>query len=189
MDKRIIRKEMIKLRDLLGQAEIDRRSKLIQKYILSLESYQLASLIMSYVSFRSEVDTKNLIQTALHDKGRVVVPLCQPEGYELLPCEIESFEELISGTWGILEPSKPCKNIVKHCEIDIVIIPGLSFDRNFNRLGYGAGYYDRFLPQLRRSAVKIGIAYDFQLTDSLPVGSHDITMDCIITESGILLRE
>ncbi len=105
-----------------------------------------------------------------------------------MPCEIRSLDELVPGTWGILEPPENSRKVVPAEEIDLAVVPGLAFDRQFNRLGYGAGYYDRFLPKLKKNAVKAGICYSIQLIDQIPVEAFDIAMDIIVTDTEVLVR-
>ena len=95
---------------------------------------------------------------------------------------IENAEELHKGAYGILEPST--KRPVAENDIDVIIVPGLAFDRRGGRMGFGAGYYDRLL--IKTNAVKIGLCYDFQLMDSVPSEEHDVPMDYIITEKEIV---
>lgn len=186
MDKTSIRNRMKTLRDLIDKKEASHKSSLIVNHLFSLKEYQDAGVVMSYVSFGSEAETRPIIEHALSQGKKVAVPYCISEGRRLLACVITSLDDLIPGTWGILEPSDPYKRVLDPKEIDVAVIPGLAFDRNLNRLGYGAGYYDRFLPSLNEDATKIGIAYDMQMTDALPADPHDIPMDYIITESGII---
>jgi 5-formyltetrahydrofolate cyclo-ligase len=186
MGKPEIRREMAALRDRLSAEEADFMSSSILDRLTELEEYKCASVILTYVSFRSEAGTKRLIQKALSEGRRIAVPVCILNGKVLLPCEIQSLEDLVPGTWGILEPSEHARSMLETKEIDLAIVPGLAFDMQLNRLGYGAGYYDRFLPKMRPNTVKVGICYEFQLIDRLPADPFDIPMDCIVTERSIL---
>jgi 5-formyltetrahydrofolate cyclo-ligase len=105
------------------------------------------------------------------------------KGYGLLAIEIKSLDELSPGTFGILEPAGE-KGISPE-EIDLVVVPGVAFDKRGNRMGYGAGYYDSFLPKLRPEVKKVAVAFEIQVTDSLPAEEHDVKMDLIITENTI----
>ncbi|HHU78837.1 MAG: 5-formyltetrahydrofolate cyclo-ligase [Caldicoprobacterales bacterium] len=188
MTKSELRKKMMLEREEINQEERASRSRSIEKRIRDLQAYRHASTILIYVSFRNEVDTKPLIQKAIEEGKRVAVPVSIPEGKVLLPCQITSLDDLIPGTWGILEPPEEKQRRIDVSEIDLTIVPGLAFDRCFHRLGYGAGYYDRFLPSLRKDAVKIGVGYDFQLLKKLPVEAYDVPLDGIVTDRRSLLR-
>jgi 5-formyltetrahydrofolate cyclo-ligase len=186
MGKPEIRREMAARRNSLSTEEADSRSMLIMHRLIELEEYKNASVILTYVSFRNEVDTKKLIQRAQAEGKRIAVPVCIPDERVLLPCEIQSLSDLVPGTWGILEPPVNARKEVCSKEIDLAIVPGLAFDRRLNRLGYGAGYYDRFLPKLRENAFKIGICYEFQVVEQLPSDPFDISMDAIVTDLSLL---
>jgi 5-formyltetrahydrofolate cyclo-ligase len=186
MGKPEIRREMAALRDSLSTEEAESRSMSILNRLTRLEEYKKASLIMTYVNFRSEAGTMRLIQKALDEGKRVAVPVCITDGKVLLPCEIQSMDELVPGTWGILEPSEHARREISAEEIDLAIVPGLAFDRQLNRLGYGAGYYDRFLPKMRKDAAKVGICYEFQIVEQLPSDPFDVPMDSIVTDISLL---
>ncbi|HHY81139.1 MAG TPA: 5-formyltetrahydrofolate cyclo-ligase [Clostridiales bacterium] len=188
MTKTEIRKRMEMLRSSLTHDDVVSRSMAIEKSLTSLKAYEKAAVVFTYASFRNEVSTNTIIQKALNCGKRVAVPVCITKDKVLLPCEIESLDDLVPGTWGIPEPKEGKHKVIECSEIDLAVVPGLSFDRQFNRLGYGAGYYDRFLPALRKDAIKIGICYDFQLIEQLPSEPFDIPMDGVITESTVLIR-
>jgi 5-formyltetrahydrofolate cyclo-ligase len=188
MNKAELRKKMIFIRDSLSIEERKTKSHAIKSHLTKLKAYQDAEVVFVYVSFRSEVDTRCFIKEAKKNGKRIAVPISIPKGKVLQPCEISGLDELVPGTWGILEPIKENCRPVDSKEIDIAVVPGLAFDNCFHRLGYGAGYYDRFLPSLRKNAIKIGLGYDFQLLDRLPVEEFDVPLSGIITEDRLLLE-
>ncbi|WZL78118.1 5-formyltetrahydrofolate cyclo-ligase [Eubacteriales bacterium mix99] len=189
MNKREIRRNMASARDRIPDRERQSRSQSIERHLTALEAYEKAEVLLTYASFRSEADTLGLIRTALETGKRVVVPVCVPNKKRILPCEIQSPDDLMPGYFGIPEPPKQFRRQIRVEEIDLAVIPGLAFDRKFNRLGYGAGYYDRFLPKMRRDAAKIGIGFAFQLVDQLPADPFDVPMDGIITDSDWIGRK
>ena len=189
MSKQEIRRAMVFARNRISDKERQSRSQSIERHLTALDAYQKATIILTYASFRSEADTMGLIRTALEAGKRVAVPVCLPNEVQILPCEIKSPDELTPGHWGIPEPPKHLQRQIRVEEIDLAVIPGLAFDRHFNRLGYGAGYYDRFLPKMRRDAAKIGIGFAFQLVDQLPADPFDVPMDGIITDSDRIGRK
>lgn len=125
----------------------------------------------------------------------MAVPVSKPAERKIIPVRLNSFEELTAGPYGIREPDMHVQLAAGHLnalpdalsvqELDVVIVPGVAFDRKGGRLGYGGGYYDRFLPQLRPNALKIGIAYQLQMVEQLPMETHDIPLDLIVTEKSV----
>ncbi|WDC85889.1 5-formyltetrahydrofolate cyclo-ligase [Caloramator sp. mosi_1] len=113
---------------------------------------------------------------------RLVYPKTIKSELKLIPCIVYKTDELCVGEYGILEP-KDFNKIDKN-DIDLIFVPGVAFDKNGYRLGYGAGYYDRFLADFK--GVKVGLCYDFQLVDSVYKNEHDVKMDYLICEEGIL---
>ncbi|MBI2650914.1 5-formyltetrahydrofolate cyclo-ligase [Candidatus Woesearchaeota archaeon] len=102
--------------------------------------------------------------------------------------ELKKFSELEQKKFGILEPKKEFIRKFNLKELDLVIVPGIVFDKNRHRIGYGYGYYDRFLKNLSNHVIKIGIAFEFQLVDKIPHEMHDVAMDIVITENFILKK-
>ena len=147
-----------------------------------MEDYTKAKVVMFYVDMRNEVMTKNAIKRALAHGKRVIVPRVK-KGYGLLAIEINSLDELAPGTFGVLEPAE--KEEIALNEIDIVVVPGVAFDKKGHRIGYGGGYYDNFLPKLRLDAKKVAVAFEMQIRDLIPVEFHDVKMDMIITEKSV----
>lgn len=180
--KKQIRNAVRKRRSELSFGEVRVRSDRIVSRLTRQELYRRAGCVASYVSISNEVDTHTLINLALDSGKRVAVPVVEPDR-TLIHREIRGLAELNPSGLGLLEPSGEDGAVVPPDAFDIVLVPGLAFDRAGNRVGYGAGYYDRFLAMAH--PVKIGLAYDFQLFDRLPAGPRDIPMDLVVTESGI----
>jgi 5-formyltetrahydrofolate cyclo-ligase len=154
---------------------------------MELPAWQQAGTIMSYVSFGSEVATPPLITAALAAGKRVAVPFCVREGRRLIASEVLAFpDDLQPGTLGILEPRPESLRPLAPELIDLVIVPGVAFDRAGNRLGYGAGYYDRFLATLKPGAVTAGLAFAKQIVASVYPEAHDRPVDMVITETEII---
>ena len=177
-----IRNVTRKRRSELSPGEVRARSDDIVARLTDREVYRRAACLASYVSISNEVDTHTLIDRALESGKRVAVPVVEPNR-TLIHLEIRSMAELKPSGFGLLEPSGKDGAVVPPGAFDIVLVPGLAFDRAGNRVGFGAGYYDRFLSLAH--AFKIGLAYDFQLFDRLPHGPRDIPMDLVITESEV----
>ncbi|BCV22713.1 5-formyltetrahydrofolate cyclo-ligase [Moorella sp. Hama-1] len=185
--KKQLRKEIIARRNSLTAADREEKSALITRRVLALPVWRQARIIMCYVSFGSEVNTFPLIQAALEQSKRLAVPLCQPEGQSLLAAEILDFPgDLCPGTWGILEPRPEALRPVAPELLDLVLVPGVAFDRSGNRLGYGAGYYDRFLATLRPGARTIALAFTEQIVTDVYPQAHDRPVDMVITDQEII---
>ncbi|MDN5312237.1 MAG: 5-formyltetrahydrofolate cyclo-ligase [Thermoanaerobacteraceae bacterium] len=180
--KKELRRIFLKTRSELAAEDIIEKSAKIMSRLFSLSEFRGAKTIMFYVDAGNEVKTRDGLTKALSEGKRVVVPKVK-KGYGLLAIEIKSLDELSPGTFGILEPAGE-KGISPE-EIDLVVVPGVAFDKKGNRMGYGAGYYDSFLPKLRPEVKKVAVAFEIQVTDSLPAEEHDVKMDLIITENTI----
>jgi 5-formyltetrahydrofolate cyclo-ligase len=181
-DKRILRKKFLAARAALAPDEVEEKSRKIMGVLFSLEELLKAQAVMFYVDARNEVKTKDAITWALNAGKRVAVP--KVTGVRRLAAvEIKSLEELSPGCFGILEPVRD--DGISPAEIDLVIVPGVAFDKSGYRLGYGAGYYDNFLPLLRPEVKKVAVAFEMQVVDRIPAERHDVRMDMIITENCI----
>ena len=182
LSKKQIRNAIKKRRSELSLGEVRARSDHVIARLTGREVYLCAKCVASYVSISKEVDTHILIDLALDRGKRVAVPVVKPNR-TLIHREIRGLAELRPSGFGLLEPSGEEGGVVPPDAFDIVLVPGLAFDRAGNRVGSGGGYYDRFLSMA--NAVKIGLAYDFQLFDRLPAFPRDIPMDLVITESEV----
>jgi 5-formyltetrahydrofolate cyclo-ligase len=157
------------------------KSREIGKRLYSLPEYRAASVIMFFASFRSEVDTLTMIRHVLAAGKRVFLP--KVRGRDLALFEILDFDkDTAPGAWAIPEPRETRPVTIQ--EVDLMIVPGLAFDENGNRLGYGAGFYDRILPSFRRTTV--ALAFEEQIVPDVPVSIHDIPVKKIVTEKRII---
>lgn len=185
-DKGIVRKEALGIRNAMKLEEVMKKSLAITKQILALDKFNTSHVVMCYMNFKNEVMTEKLIATSIKEGKRVLIPKVEAfsKGLRVMSAvEIHNpLEDLEIGTYGILEPKEHCKAISPE-EIDLVVVPGAAFDHHKNRIGYGGGYYDRFLQRIREDCLKIGIAFDNQIYNELPVEEHDVTLDMILTES------
>lgn len=178
--KKRLRCDYLEKRSRLSEEEVREKSAKIMSSLFELEDFKKAGFVMFYVDCRNEVMTKDAIEKALSMGKRVAVPKTV-KGEGLLAIEIKNLGELSCGVFGILEPEND-ENRIDPGEIDLVVVPGIAFDRRGYRLGYGAGYYDRFLPKLREGVKKIAVAFEMQLVDLLPAEDHDVRMDALLTE-------
>jgi len=186
-----IRSESLKKRDALNPDEKAGKDLAIKGNFLSLPEYKNASTVLFFASFRSEVNTIPLIIKALEDGKRILLPKVNKASGELDIYEIESLNEIQKGYMGIPEPAGgiPAAPPV-NCDIcDIIVIPGAVFDLKGGRLGYGGGYYDRLLSQLKgeRKPHLIALAYELQILEQpLPLEGHDVKVEKIVTEKRVI---
>ncbi|MFO7760926.1 MAG: 5-formyltetrahydrofolate cyclo-ligase [Thermodesulfobacteriota bacterium] len=186
-ERRKLRKTVLARRDSLTGTAIKEKSSLILDRFLTIEELSRASCVMLYVNYRSEVNTRPLI-AGLRDKGiTVAAPVIDADHYRLIPYIIENAsEDLIPGYCGIPEPDAGKLPELDPAELDIVLVPGSVFDPAGGRLGYGGGYYDRFLSREAPHALAVGLAYELQIVTKVPLQDHDIFLDRIVTEERLL---
>ncbi len=158
----------------------------IRERLLSLDAWQRAQTVFLYVSFRSEVDTHDLLAEALAAGKRVLAPRVVRERGMIEACRIESAADLQPGRWGILEPPADPERVADPLSIDLVAVPGLAFDLRGGRVGYGAGYYDRYLAGTRPDCVRAALAYEVQVVPEVPCGPGDERMHLILTEERLI---
>ena len=177
------------------QAEANRRAlpdkdeatQIIWDKLVALPEYARAGTVMCYVDFGSEVRTRPFLSAALGGDKRIVVPYCL-DG-ELGLFLLRSMEELAPGTWGILEPRGELRaaadRLVEAAELDLVLVPGVAFDRRGGRLGHGKGYYDRLLARVRPDTARVALAFECQVFGEIPTEPHDVRMHAVITEEAV----
>ena len=168
---------------MLSPNECRLKSREIAKRLLASPEFRSAQMIHFYLAAAEEVQTEEMIREALRIKKRVVVPVVRPEINSLTLSELDAFEpsRLQPGPYGISEPRPLYQKKVDPKEIDLWVIPGVAFDSAGNRLGFGGGYYDRLLSGMRGK--KIGVAFEFQVVERLPIEPTDHPVDQIITEA------
>lgn len=181
-NKRNIRKSIIAKRDLKKEENSLKDSKIF-KNLISLNSYKRAKKIFIYIGFGSEINTKSLIEIMLKEGKEVFVPKVLEE--EMIALKITSLNNLIESKFKILEPIGE-KSDIDGEEFDLIIMPGVAFDRSGNRIGYGKGYYDKYLKDIKSDIKKIALAYELQLIEEIETEEHDLKVDSIITENEII---
>lgn len=169
------------------QENKDELSRAICERFVALPEYASAKTVMYYVDVRTEVRTRQYLPTALAGDKRIVVPYCVDDILQLFL--LESMDELETGMYKILEPRAELRGLpekqVSVEELDLVMVPGVAFDRQGGRTGHGKGYYDKLLETARADTPLIGIAFECQLFPEIPMQSHDIFMDKVITELAV----
>jgi 5-formyltetrahydrofolate cyclo-ligase len=184
--KELLRHEMLAKRDALSAEERLGKSSEIVDRLLKQPDIIKAKNIFTYVSFRSEVNTHGMLDSFLDQGKAVSVPFTDMNKKMIIPSIIKSVKnDLVSGTFGISEPvaEKLCPMLVD--DIDIVIMPGAAFSDKGCRIGYGGGFYDRFLQ--KKSISSYALAFDFQIIDEVPFRpEYDVKVDYIVTEKRII---
>ena len=188
-EKKALREKMKAIRDAIPEETRKEEDRILTDTILQTPFYAQAKWILTYVSFGSEVDTHALIRSALKDRKRVFVPCVKDKAMDFY--EIEALTDLAPGTMGIPEPeANPAKKFPYslHLSLDraeecAVFVPGLAFDRNCHRIGYGGGYYDRFLASFRKK-MAVGLCYNEQVQEAIPCLPEDMQTDIVVTPTG-----
>ena len=174
MNKQILRNKYLKIRkNINNKKEID---DIIFNKVISLKEYKESNLVLTYVSLKDEVDTFKLIEYSLKIGKKVAVPKC--EGDIIKFYLISNLTDLKKGKFNILEPTT--NKLVTNFENSICIVPGIAFDKNNNRIGYGRGFYDKFLQNY--NGIKIGLAYSECICEEIDIEKTDIKMDKIVCD-------
>jgi 5-formyltetrahydrofolate cyclo-ligase len=179
--KLAIRKRLLKL--LRNQKEEDRfkKSLVILRKFFAIKEVKKAKTILFYVAFDGEVETLGMIKRACAQGKKVAVPTIQKDKKMIVPTLISNCEkDLELGPYGILHPRHDPANWIDPTDLDLVVVPGVAFDKCGHRLGRGAGYYDRFIARLPKDVPTVGLAFDFQIVDSLPHQDHDMPVSRVI---------
>lgn len=166
------------MRNKLNSPEVAKRSKAIQEFVINTEEFHQAKVVGAYFAIGSEVMTELIIGRAKILNKKIALPRVEED--KIAFYELSLTNTLVKGKFGIMEPP-PYKPMDK---IDILVVPGIAFDKNGNRLGYGKGFYDRLLAD-KRTKFSIGLAYSFQLVEILPYDMYDKRLDAIASEDGI----
>lgn len=185
-EKSRIRQQVLRKRDSIDPETKKAKDVLTKEKILSLPEFQQATVIFLFASFRSEVSTSPLIEEALRLGKKVILPAVDTANKELRLYEIKGLNELSPGYMSIPEPVVPGERERDINDVTLAVMPGAAFDSRGNRLGYGAGYYDKLLSRLKRKIPLIALAYEEQIVDSLPSSPHDIKVNMIVTDKRVI---
>lgn len=180
-EKFMLRKRLIDSRKGIAPSSKASMDLSIFKALVSLKQYREASTILTYVSTEIEVDTLKLIDNALKEGKKVAVPKCDYDSSTIKFYQIYSREELYPAKFALLEPIANDERLVASMNESICIVPGLAFDRRGYRLGYGKGFYDRFLSEY--DGKSIGICYSDYLCDRLAIDKYDIPVNLLVTDN------
>lgn len=182
-----LRKTTLARRDKLSRSVLEDKSSLIRARLLAMEEFRGVSFVMIYLNYRSEVITRPLIAALQYQGIKVAAPVTDPRHHRLTPYLIENGDEdLIPGYRNIPEPDFRRMPELAPAELDIVLVPGSVFDPAGGRLGYGGGFYDRFLSREAPQASTVGLAYELQIVKRVPLQQHDVLLDRVVTEERLL---
>ena len=189
-NKKELRKTILQLRNCLTIDELQIKSSTITNKLKDVKSFKQSNFVLCYVDFRNEVMTKELIKYCLEKNKKVAVPLIESRSGKqnrMLASEIHSIDnDLEPGFFGVYEPKKSCIRVIDPNMIDFIVVPGVAFDYDRNRLGYGGGFFDRFMCEVKTNCTKAAVAFDLQVLDKIPADAHDMKVDMIITENRII---
>ena len=188
--KKTIREEAHARRNALENK--DELSKQIVARFMSLPEYARAKTVLFYVDVRSEVRTRHSLEEALKSGKTIAIPWCT-ETVELALFHLQSMDELAVGMYKILEPKPELRMLpekqVDPKSLDLVMVPGVAFDRRCARMGHGKGYYDKLLENVRPGTPLVALAFECQFFPEIPVAPHDVFMSKIITEKAIYQKQ
>jgi 5-formyltetrahydrofolate cyclo-ligase len=184
MPKRSLRQQILAQRRALSHDRWLESSRMAQGRLLSLEQFARADCIALYAPAHNETDTSGILEQAFASGKKVLYPVVC--GDRMMFRQVEGLGSLAEGSFGILEPCPT--GIDYHAdEPDLIVVPGVAFDLAGHRIGYGKGFYDRFLQHPGRTAHLVGLCHDFQLIDGAnPAEGHDIRMEIIVTDRRIV---
>jgi len=184
-DKKVLRRKILAERkniNIVKKEEMDK--KILDKFYES-EYYRNSKKIFIYISYDSEINTKGIIYKALEDNKKIYVPRTDFKTRRMDAVEIISLDNLIESEYGILEPSIK-EPFIDPNELDLIVVPGVAFDSQGSRMGYGAGFYDIYFKKINKDIIKLALAYEFQTLEKVPMNELDIPVDCIITENEVI---
>lgn len=184
LEKKKLRKYIQDKRDALSIKEREIKSKAATEKFFSIKDYIKAKNILICYPFRSEINTKIIIEDALNKGKKIILPKVDKNKLNLYFVN-NLKDQLEKGAYGIMEPTPPFCERARVTDIDLAVIPGIGFDKNFNRLGYGGGFFDRLFPYLPKRAKKMALCFDIQVMPKIPVAKNDRKIDILITESKI----
>lgn len=187
--KASMRKEVTQKRDSLSRKDIFEKSRSIKSKLFKLPEFIKSDTVSFFVNFKSEVETVNMIEESIKMGKRVIVPVVVSGQKDLLLSELKSLDELYPSKFGILEPESMFIRPVDEREIEVLITPGVAFDEEGFRIGYGGGYYDRLIKKLPDRCKTIALAFEIQMVDRVPREEHDMKVHMIITEDRIITTD
>lgn len=186
-DKPSLRRAMMAQRTSLTpfyRRSYDRR---LAEVFCAQQFFQEAGSMLIYLAFRGEPETDAIIETAFQAGKLVAAPQARRAGKTMRALPLYNLLEVTVGEWGMREPRETAENPLAPELFDLIVVPGLAFTERGDRLGYGGGYYDRYLALIRPDALTVGIGYNFQIIDRFPTESFDRRVDRLVTPEGVII--
>ncbi|MBS7527003.1 5-formyltetrahydrofolate cyclo-ligase [Fusibacter paucivorans] len=184
MDKKQLRQQMIKKRNTLDANTLSTYSLSIAQHLSNLVFFNTARAVAGFVDFRNEVQMEPILQHLLNKSTPLMLPRISDDGTQMHFYQVDSLAHLVKSRLGIMEPDPQKCVLGDLSQLTLVLTPGVAFTRDGYRLGYGGGYYDRFFQSLGEDVLRIGLAFDLQIVQSIPVEPHDIRLHGYVTENG-----
>ncbi|MDR2519495.1 MAG: 5-formyltetrahydrofolate cyclo-ligase [Eubacteriaceae bacterium] len=181
MDKAELRKELLKRRELLAKEEIDEISKLIFGKAISLQCYQRAKIVMLYIPFGNELNTIPFLEKCIEDSKTVVTPICNHKDRSMDLAVTHGVGNMRQTKMGLWEVPREGSEFLDSSALDLILVPGLAFSLDGDRIGYGGGYYDRLFARAPK-AIRLAPSFDSFLLEGLPTEEFDLKADIILTE-------
>lgn len=186
MLKSEIRKQILSARKAMSQDEVESKSAQILSRLMTSPLLEQAEVILCYMDFRNEVQTAAIIEYLWSLDKIVALPRVNPQTNQLDLYRVDGFRDMVTGSLGIMEPDTSLPQLFPE-DIDLVLAPGVAFDLNGGRMGYGGGFYDRLIPTLRPDCQVIALAFEQQVVENLPSESHDQSIHGILTENRLII--
>jgi 5-formyltetrahydrofolate cyclo-ligase len=184
-----IRSETLARRDVLSDKERAEKSQAIMERLFDFANFLEARIVMYYVNSSSEVITEAMIRKTLKYEKIVALPLIDQTKKHIVPLKIDDLDkDILPGYRGIREPIPQRCKVIPVEQINLAIIPGIAFDERGGRIGYGTGFYDKFIPGLDVTTRKVALAFECQIVQQIPMEPHDRYIDIIITEKRIIYK-
>jgi len=184
-EKKRLRAEAKAVRKAIPAAVRSEKSAAIFDTLTDMPAFQAASDVFCFVSFRDEVETRPILEHLWKQGQRVYIPFIDQAEKIMRASRLDSLDELAAGYYGVMEQKDEFVRLTPAEEIDLVITPGLLFDREGYRVGYGGGFFDGFFASFGHPAIKIGICFEEQIRTRVPRAPHDIPVDWIVTDAHI----
>ena len=184
--KTALRKQYKQIRNQLTIAQVQNNSKKIASQLFKTAFWQNSTIVMLYVSFQNEVMTDMIYTRGWQEGKTMLMPICSTQNGIMTMSKVTSFTQLVPNRYGIRELPEALIQIVDPSTIDLCLIPGIAFDQYGNRLGFGSGYYDRYLAKVSPQVPRIALAHSCQIYDGiLPTDQYDLPMHYMLTEYGL----
>jgi len=184
MEKKELRRHMLQKRNALPQEQRERLSKQACQELLRCDRLSQAKVLMAFHPFGEELDILPFLAEARERGVEIWLPLTVTAQKRLVPYRYDGPQMLKQGVYGIWEPNPTVAVEGDSSRLDAILVPGVAFDRSGGRMGYGGGYYDRFLAGLQRRPFLAGVCFSVQVIDQVPMESHDIRLDALVTDEG-----